>query len=214
MSVKTVNEIFGKYEVSKGVNQNDLEILASNPKTQSIQFASPLTDKEIELLELVVFSKRPDISLRVYGHYGETCDLAFIQKITSLRKFSADCLTDANGSDLSFISELRSLQNLFIQSLKHITKLPDFSNNKKLIRIYLENLKGLKDLSALKNAPSLKEFIYVSAENQEPENLIPVLENPTVEMVFCRFGNDKKNNRFDELAKQYNKSEYKHETYK
>lgn len=55
MSVKTVNEIFGKYEVSKGVNQNDLEILASNPKTQSIQFASPLTDKEIELLELVVF---------------------------------------------------------------------------------------------------------------------------------------------------------------
>jgi len=347
MSVKIVNEIFGKHEVSKGVNQNDLEILASNPKTQSIQFASPLTDKEIELLELVVFSKRPDISLRVYGHYGETCDLAFIQKIPSLRKFSADCLTDASGievvaqlenlehlgvgifnldnfdfldkinsnlkelylhqtrskkpkirsiqrfeqleflylegqqkgieaisnlkklekivlssistnnidylknlehlwsvdiklgsikdlsslttlpslkylelwqirdlSDLSFISELGSLQNLFIQSLKHITKLPDFSNNKKLIRIYLENLKGLKDLSTLKNAPSLKELIYVSADNQEPENLIPVLENPTVEKVFCRFGNDKKNNRFDELAKQYNKSEYKHETYK
>lgn len=346
MSVQTVNEIIGQYQVSKGVTKNDLEKLATNPKTQSIQFASPLTDKEIELLELVVFSKRPDISLRVYGHYGETCDLSFILRIPSIRRISVDCLMDAKGievvtqlenlehlgvgifnldnfdfldeinpnlselylhqtrskkpkinsiqrfenleylylegqqkgieavsnlkklkkivlrsistnnidylknlehlwsvdiklggikdlsaltslksikylelwqvrdlADLSFISKLETLQNLFIQSLKQLTKLPDFSNNKKLRRIYLENLKGLYDLSTLKNASSLKEFIYVLAENQEPENILPVLENPSVEKVFCRFGSDKKNNRFDELVKQYNKTEYKHETF-
>lgn len=346
MSVQTVNEIIGQYQISKGVTKNDLEKLVTNPKTQSIQFASPLTDKEIELLELAVFSKRPDISLRIYGHYGETCDLSFIQRIPSLRRVSADCLMDAKGvevvtqlnnlehlgvgifnldnfdflddinpnltelylhqtrskkpkinsiqrfenleflylegqqkgieavsnlkklkkivlrsistnnidylknlehlwsvdiklggikdlsgltglksikylelwqvrdlAELSFISKLETLQNLFIQSLKQLTKLPDFSNNKKLRRIYLENLKGLNDLSTLKNAPNLKEFIYVLAENQEPENLIPALENPSVEKVFCRFGSDKKNNRFNELVKQYNKTEYKHETF-
>ena len=60
MSVQTVNEIIGQYQVSKGVTKNDLEKLAINPKTQSIQFASPLTDKEIELLEIVIFSQRPD----------------------------------------------------------------------------------------------------------------------------------------------------------
>jgi hypothetical protein len=65
----------------------------------------------------------------------------------------------------------------------------------------------------LKSAPSLKEFIYVLAENQGPENIIPVLENQSVEKVFCKFGSDKKNNRFDELTKQYKKSEYKHETF-
>jgi hypothetical protein len=100
-------------------------------------------------------------------------------------------------ADLSFISKLGTLQNLFIQSLKQLTKLPDFSNNRKLRRIYLENLKGLNDLSTLKNAPSLKEFIYVLAENQEPENILPALENPHVEMVFCKFGSDKKNNNFE-----------------
>ena len=343
MSVQTVNEIIGQYQISKGVTKNDLEKLATNPKTQSIQFASPLTDKEIELLEIVIFSKRPDISLRVYGHYGETCDLSFIQRIPSLRRISADCLMDAKGidaviqlenlehlgvgifsldnfdfldkinpnltelylhqtrskkpkinsikrfehleylylegqqkgieaisnlkslkkvvlrsistsnidylkdldhlwsvdiklggikdfsgltslksikylelwqvrdlADLSFISKLETLQNLFIQSLKQLTKLPDFSNNRKLRRIYLENLKGLNDLSTLKNASSLKEFIYLLAENQEPESIIPVLENPSVEKVFCKFGSDKKNNRFDELAKQFNKTEYEH----
>lgn len=346
MSVQTVNEIFGQYEVSKGVSKNDLEKLAINPKTQSIQFASPLADKEIELLELIVFSKRPDISLRVYGHYGETCDLTFIQRTPSLRRFSADCLMDAKGievvtqldnlehlgvgifnldnfdfldkinsnlkelylhqtrskkpkissiqrfeqlkylylegqqkgieamsnlkklekvvlrsistnnvdylnqlehlwsvdiklggikdlsglttlpklkylelwqvrnlADLSFISKLGTLQNLLIQSLKQVTKLPDFSNNRKLRRIYLENLKGLNELSSLKYAPSLKEFIYVLAENQEAENLIPVLENSSVEKVLCKFGSDKKNNRFEELAKQYRKSEYKYEAF-
>lgn len=346
MSVQTVNEIIGQYQISKGVTKSDLEKLASNSKTQSIQFAKPLSDKEIDLLENVVFSKRPDISLRVYGHYGETCDLTFIQRIPSLRRISADCLMDAKGievvtqlkniehlgvgifnldnfdfldeinpnltelylhqtrskkpkinsiqrfenleylylegqqkgieavsylkklkkivlrsistnnidylknlehlwsvdiklggikdlsgltnlksikylelwqvrdlADLSFISKLETLQNIFIQSLKQLTRLPDFSNNKKLRRIYLENLKGLNDLSTLKNAPSLKEFIYVLAENQEPENIIPALENPSIEKVFCKFGSDKKNNRFDELAKQYKKTEYKHETF-
>lgn len=346
MSVQTINEIIGQYQVSKGVTKNDLEKLATNPKTQSIQFASPLTDKEIELLEVIVFSKRPDISLRVYGHYGETCDLTFIQRIPSLRRISADCLIDAKGievvtqldnlehlgvgifnldnfdfldkinpnlkelylhqtrlkkpkissikrfgqleylylegqqkgidaisslkklkkiilrsistnnidylknlehlwsvdiklggikdlsgltslkslkylelwqirdlADLSFISKLGSLQNLFIQSLKQLTKLPDFSNNRKLRRIYLENLKGLKDLSTLKNAPSLKEFIYVLAENQKPENIIPALENPSVEKVICKFGSDKKNNSFEELTKQYNKTEYKYSNF-
>ena len=346
MSVKTVNEIIGQYQISKGVTKNELEKLATNPKTQSIQFANPLTDTEIELLELVVFSKRPDISMRVYGHYGETCDLSFLQRIPSLRRISADCLRDAKGievvtqldklehlgvgifnldnfdfldeinpnltelylhqtkskktkinsiqrfenleylylegqqkgieaisnlkklkkivlrsistnnidylknleslwsvdiklggikdlsgltslksikhlelwqvrdlADLSFISKLETLQNLFIQSLNQLTKLPDFSNNKKLRRIYLENLKGLNDLSNLKNAPSLKEFIYVLAENQEPENIIPALENPSVEKVFCKFGSDKKNNRFNELARQHNKTDYKYSNF-
>lgn len=346
MSVQTINEIVGQYQITKGVTRNDLEKLANNTKTQSIQFASPLSEKEIKLLEEVVFSKRPDILLRIYGHYGETCDLTFIHQIPSLRRISADCLMDGKGieaviflenlehlgvgiynldnfdfldkinlhlkelsltqthskkpiicsierfekleylylegqqkgieainnlknlkeivlrsistanvdflknlehlwsvdiklggikdfsgltslpalkylelwqvrdlADLSFISNLETLQNLFVQSLKQLNRLPDFSKNIKLRRIYLENLKGLKDLSSLKNAPNLKEFIYVLAENQEPENIIPVLENPSVEKVICKFGSEKKNNRFDSLAKHYKKAEYKHSNF-
>jgi hypothetical protein len=347
MSVQTVNEITGQYQISKGVRKKELEKLASNKKTQSIQFASPLSKTEVELLEKIIFSRRPDISLRVYGHYSENCDLTFIKNIPSLRKFSADCLMEAKGievvtelnnleelgvgiynldnfdfleninpnlkelylqktkskkpkissisrfteleylylegqqkgiesinelkklekvilrsistknvdylsdlkelwsvdiklggtqnfdalttlpklkylelwqirnlSDLSFVSKLNTLQNLFIQSLKQLDKLPDFKNSVSLKRIYLENLKGLTKLDSLKNAPSLKEFIYVLAENQEPENLIPVLENKNLETVFCKFGSDKKNNRFDQLAKEYNKAEYEYSEFK
>lgn len=347
MSVQTVNEITGQYQISKGIRKKELEKLASNRKTQSIQFSNPLSKNEIELLEKIVFSRRPDISLRVYGHYGEQCDLTFIKKIPSLRKFSADCLMEAKGieivtelndleelgvgiynldnfdfleninpklkelylqktkskkpkissisrfseleylylegqqkgiesvndlkkmqkvilrsistknldyltdlkelwavdiklggiqnfdalvtlpklkylelwqirnlSDLTFISKLTTLQNLFIQSLKQLNKLPEFKNSISLKRICLENLKGLTNLDSLRNAPELEEFIYVLAENQEPENLIPVLENKNLKSVFCRFGSDKKNNRFDELAIEYNKTEYKYSEFK
>jgi len=347
MSVQAVNEIIGQYQISKGIKKRELKRLASDKKVQSIQFASPLSPKEIELLEKIVFSERPDISLRVYGHYGENCDLSFIKGIPSLRKFSADCLMEATGienvsylnnleelgvgiynldnfnfldqinpslkelylyrtkskkpkissisrftdleylylegqqkgieevsklkklrkiilrsistknldflkdlnelwsvdiklggiqnfdalktlpklkylelwqirnlSDLSFISSIKRLQNLFIQSFKQVTELPDFKNNTELRRIYLENLKGLTNLDSLKSAPNLKELIYVLAENQEPENLIPALENKSLESIFCRFGSDKKNNRFDNLAKEYNKAEYKYSEFK
>ncbi|WPU91226.1 hypothetical protein SNE25_18065 [Mucilaginibacter sabulilitoris] len=341
MSIRTIREIGGQYEISTGVSKNDLERLSSNPKTKSIQIADPLTNKEIMLLETIIFSKRPDILFRVYGHYGKTCDLTFIKQLPSLRKISADCLMEAKGiesvtklknldvlglgifnldnfdfleyidpkikelylhqtkskkpkidiigkfsnleflylegqqkgieviqhlhklkkiilrsistnnvdyliglqdlwsvdikiggiknfdglltlpklkylelwqirdlKDLSFVSELTTLQNLFIQSLKQVQRLPSFSKLTSLKRIYLENLKELTDLSTLKTAPALEEFIYVLAQNQEPENLIPVLENQSLKRIFCKFGSDKKNDRFDKLVTSYKKEQY------
>lgn len=337
----------GRYQIYKGISKSDLESLVKNPATEVVQFSSMLTEKEIDMLENIVFSKRPDILLRVYDYSAETtCDLGFIQQIPSLRGFSADCLTDAKGiesvtkleqleylgvgisnlesfdfldkinpnlkelylhntrskkpeihsierfsklkhlylegqqkgiesivklknlekivlrsistsdigylknldnlwsvdiklggikdlsdlaslkslkylelwqvrdlNDLSFVSNLQTLQNLFIQSLKQVTELPDLSNNRNLRRIFLENMKGLKDLSALKNAPGLKEFIYAMATNQDPENLMPVLLNPSVDGVLCMLGSRKKNIRFEELTHQYNKSKYTHSAF-
>ena len=109
-------------------------------------------------------------------------------------------------ANLSFISKLPTLQNLFVESLKQAGALPDFSENISLRRIHLENMKGLKDLSALRDAPNLKEFIFLSAVSQKPEDILPALENPNVTHVLCAFGSDRKNNRFEKLAKQYGKS--------
>jgi len=343
MAIQTVNKTIGQYDVSKGFKNDDLKPLINDSITSSIQFSSPLTEKEIDALEDVVFSQRPDISLRIYGHYTKECDLSFLRRMPSLRKISADCLRNAKGievvtelenletlgvgifdldnfdflneinpnlkqlylhqtrskkpkievisrftqleelyleaqskgiesindlkklqkitlrsistpslnylnaleqlwsvdiklggikdfnalkslqnlkylelwqvrelSDISFISDLTSLQNLFIQSLPNVEVLPSLDKLYKLKRIYLENMKGLKKLDALKTAHSLMEFIYVMAQNQEPENLLPVLENKNVKNVFCMFGSDKKNNRFKELADNFGKNQYQY----
>lgn len=347
MALTTVNEIVGQYQISKGVTKADLKSLAENPKTSSIQFSTPLDKKEVDYLEDIIFSQRPDILLRVYGHYSEDCDLQFLERIPSLRKLSADCLRNVKAietigsiqnietlgvgvleldnfdflntitptlkelflhqtrskkpkidsirrfqnleylylegqskgieeiqklkslkkvvlrsistdnleylagqqhlwsvdiklggirnfealktlpnlkylelwqirdlADLSFLSSLESLQNLFIQSLRNVKELPSFDKLKKLRRIYLENLKGLKDLSSLKNAKNLKEFICVLAQGQEPEDMQPVFDNPSVRSVLCMFGSDKKNNAFDDLAAKANKDKYKWSEFK
>lgn len=346
MSVHTVNETTGQYQISTGVSENDLEKLSNDPRTRSIQITNPLNNNEIALLETVIFSKRPDISFRVYGHYGKVCDLSFIKQLPSLRKISADCLMDAKGiesvttlknldvlgigifnldnfdflenidpnikylylhqtrskkpnikaierfhdleilylegqqngieairhltklkqitlrsistnnidhlselpdlwsvdikiggiknfdgltslpklkylelwqvrdlKDLSFISKLTTLQNLFIQSLKQVKEFPNIDSSTALRRIYLENLKGLTDLSTLRTAPALEEFVYVSAQNQEPENLIPVLENRSLKSILCGFGSSKKNDLFNKLAGSYKKEPYNYKAF-
>jgi len=342
MALKAVNEILGQYEISTGFKHQELKQLAGNPKTASIQFDLPLTEREIEALEESVFSRRPDIALRVYGYYGKVCDLSFLKKLPSLRKFSADCLREAKGIewvteiknlevlgvgiydlenfdflnginpdlkklylhqtrskktslntisrfvqleelyleaqskgieaihslkmlrditlrsistpnlnylndlkhlwsvdvklggikdfsalktlpnlkylelwqvrqlfDISFITDLTSLQNLFIQSLSNVEEIPSIDKLHKLKRFELENMKGLKRMDALRTAPALEEFTFLMAQ-QEPESLLPLLENKKVKSVLCRFGSEKKNNRFKELADAFGKSQYKY----
>lgn len=347
MGIKAVSEPTGQYEISTGFTRRELKRLVSNETVKHLQFSNALSEKEIIRLEKIVFAERPDISLRVYGHYSSKCDLTFLEHIPSLQRLSVDCLLKATGievvtklrnlemlgvgifnldnfdfltevnpnlkelllhstkskkpnidmisrfksleylyldgqqkgiesissleylkeivlrsisttnleflknksdlwsvevklggiknfdalkslpslkylelwqisglSDLSFISNLESLQYLFIQSLKHVTKISDTSSLKKLRRIYFENLKGIENLDKLEFTPNLEEFIYVSAQNQQPKNIIPILKNKSVKKVLCRFGSDKKNNEFDQLADDYGKIQYKWSKFK
>ncbi len=68
-------------------------------------------------------------------------------------------------SDIRFVSSLHGLQSLFLQSLINVTAIPDLSKLYHLRRLHLENLKGLKDVSAIRHAPALEEFLHISAQN-------------------------------------------------
>ncbi len=326
--------------IGPGVTNAELETIALNKQIRTVQFSVPLEKSDIDNLERIVFARRPDIELRVFGHYSATCDLSFLQRTPSVRKLSADCLMKAVGidavtrlenleelsigiygldsfefldeipstltklglhltsskkpsiaaverfrdlrhlyvegqskgiesvrnllnlekivlrsistrdvsylselpklwsvdvklggikdfsalstlklkylelwlvrglSDLSFISSCESLQFLFLQSLKQVEALPSLKNLIQLRRIYLEDLKGLEDLDSLEFAPGLTEFVYAAAIKKKPEDLIPVLKNPSVKSVGCWFGSDRKNKAFEELAKSFGKAKY------
>jgi len=320
---------------------SEFEKVATDSEARILQFSEPLSEMEVKGLESIVFSNRPDITLRVFGHYGQICDLSFLKNTPSVRRISADCLENAVGidvlahfreierlaieiyslnsfdflkdvspslkelslgktsskhisiesiehfqnltylglkgqragievvgklsklekivllsistknlsfleglgrlwsvtvalgsipefsalttvqnlkhleinqvitaDDLSFISDITPLQNLSVQSLKHVEKLPDFHNLNKLRRIYLENLSRLVDMASLQFAPALNELIYVNAKNLSPEDLLPVLKNEKVRAVHCGFGSSKKNSSFLILAQQYEKQPF------
>lgn len=107
-------------------------------------------------------------------------------------------------SDISVISSLTGLQFLFLQSLRQITFLPSLKRLKKLRRIFLENMKGLKDISSLEYAPTLEEFILVAAGNMQPEDYLPLLRNPHLKRGIFGLGSNKKNNQFKDLMQAHN----------
>jgi hypothetical protein len=110
---------------------------------------------------------------------------------------------------VDIVAALPGLQNLFLQSLPHLETLPAFSQSRALRRVVVENLKGLRDFSALKKAPALEEFALLQGNKQSPEQLLPVLRNPVVRRVSEHFGSHRKNVEFSRLRAEHGKEEWR-----
>ena len=137
---------------------------------------------------------------------GGTKNLAAIEGMTQLKYLE---LWQIMGfSDISLVSTLTGLQYLFLQSLSKVTSLPEFRNLAKLRRISLETMKGLKDVSTLRDAPVLTDYLHVAANNLQPDDYKPLLENKSVKNVLIGFGSDKKNNAFRAMMAEYGKARY------
>lgn len=169
MAIHTVNKIGGHYEVSQGFKKEDLASLIVDSNTSSIQISSPLTEKEIDILEEFVFSQRPDIALRVYGHYSQECDLSFLKRLPSLRKVSADCLMNAKGIEV--VTEFKNLETLGVG----IFELNDFDFldeiNPNLKRLYLHQTRSKKPgIKAISRFVQLEE-LYLEGQSKGIESI-------------------------------------------
>lgn len=97
-------------EFDDSVTKNDLQHLSDLPKVRTLQCSGPVNASTWSLLDEFFFSRRPDVELRVYGHYCVECDLAFARQMVNVRRFAADCLMRAkNVGAIAEIPELESL---------------------------------------------------------------------------------------------------------
>lgn len=174
MSYKIIDVPSGRVQIHPGISNGDLKEIAANRKVSIVQFAEPLSEKELNNLETYVFKHRSDIELRVYGHYSAECDLSFLIKFPELKKFSADCLLRAKNVD--YITSLENLEELKVAiydlnsfdllskiniNLKRLllgstaSKKPSIealSRFKNLEHLYLEGqINGLQEICHLKN---------------------------------------------------------------
>src|SRR5215471_7908623 len=84
-------------EFDGAVSESDLQQLAGLSTVKTLQCSSPVKDPVWSLLNDRFFSVRPDVELRVYGHYSTECDLSFAGRMTRVRRFAADCLMRARN---------------------------------------------------------------------------------------------------------------------
>ena len=113
-------------------------------------------------------------------------------------------------SDISVISSLVGLEFLFLQALRNVIALPNTSNLVNLRRIYIDTMKGLKDVSGILKSPSLEEFIHVCAQNMQPEQYTELLKLPTLKKALFGFGSEKKNKAIEELMQKNGIEKYQH----
>ena len=99
-----------RVEFDSSVSEADLRKLVGRSAIRTLQASSPVADSVWPLLNDVFFAVRPDVTLRVYGHYASTCDLSFARRMTHVRRFSADCLMRA--SNVEAIGNIPNLAEL------------------------------------------------------------------------------------------------------
>jgi hypothetical protein len=97
-------------EFDDSVTEHDLRHLAALPKIKTLQCSGPVKDAVWSLLNESFFSSRPDVELRVYGHYSIECDLAFARRMVNVRRFAADRLMRATS--VGAIAEIPALESL------------------------------------------------------------------------------------------------------
>jgi hypothetical protein len=95
--------------------------------------------------------------------------------------------------DLSFISEMTALQEIFLESLKNVTAIPRLQKLQKLRRITLKNMKGLTDLSPLLEAKALEDVIVSCATHLAPEAFLPLQKHSSLQALGFGLGSNKKN---------------------
>lgn len=108
-------------EFNDSASADDFRALAEEPRLRVLQCSEPVRDGVWSLVNEHFCTTRPDVQLRVYGHYSRECDLSFVRLLPNVRHFAADCLMQA--SRVEALCELQSLESLSLG----IFGLTDFS---------------------------------------------------------------------------------------
>jgi hypothetical protein len=174
-------------------HQKNIEILGTLKNLEDVTLRSITTN---DLSYLMPLKKMWSLDIKL----GGITNLEALRGMTNIKYLELWQIRKL--SDISVISSLTGLQYLFLQSLSNVTTLPDFKNLTNLRRILLDNMKGLLDISSLEFCPSLEEFIHYAAKNMEPEDYLPLLNNPSLKQVLCGVNSKKKFNMIKEMAEQ------------
>lgn len=149
---------------NKSISKNEIKSIISNKDVKTLQTSSPVSEKSWDLINNYLIPARPDIEIRIFGHYSETCDLSILKRIPNVKKLSIDCLMDA--SNVENIDQLNNLESLSVgiyslESFSFLNSLPNTLND-----LFIGTTKSKKpSLSNLERFTNLKE-LYIEGQQK------------------------------------------------
>jgi hypothetical protein len=165
-------------EVHSPITENQLRPL--DPRCRVVQFSSPLSENDFRKLSdfLKMF---PAVPLRIYGHYSEAADLAFLSHFPFLKGFQVDLYQLTDLKDLAFLPD--SLEFLGLGQTKRRLSLKPLARFKNLKDLFLEG--HTKDFSVISE---LTDLISLSLRSVSLANLSPLLPLHRLRSLALRLG--------------------------
>lgn len=156
----------------------DFRELAKQPRLRVLQCSAPVRDAVWHQVNEHFCAARPDVELRVYGHYSGECDLTFARLLTNVRRFAADCLMHARGIEaIAAISGLESL-SLGIFELRDFSVLYGISPG--LTSLSLGATRSKKPSLAPLNRFRSLQVLYIEGQSKDINVLSELLELESV----------------------------------
>ncbi|WP_444884530.1 hypothetical protein [Microbulbifer sp. PSTR4-B] len=156
-----------RLEIQDDISESCIDGVVNDLKVKVIQTCGPITTESWKLLNDLLIPKRPDIEIRIYGHYSKVCDLSTLAYIPSVETLSIDCLREV--SDLENITHLKALKSLSVgvynlDNFDFLESLPQ-----SMEALFLGATKSKKPkLDGLSKLPYLKE-LYIEGQNKNIE---------------------------------------------
>ena len=98
------------FDFTGSVTRAEVAKLMADPNVKTVQTKVPAESSTWDFLNRELFQARPDIELRLYGFYSDTCDLRILRQTGNVRHLVADCLMTATGvENIASLTKLESL---------------------------------------------------------------------------------------------------------
>ena len=137
-----------RIEFTDSLSEKEIRKVVANPDVRVLQTSSPVDIESWKRINSQLISARPEIEIRIYGHYSSECDLSIIEKIPDVQNLSIDCLMRASNTDS--ISQLQKLCSLSI------------------------GIYNLESFDFLKSVPSSLKNLFIGATKSKKPDLIVI----------------------------------------
>lgn len=111
----------------------------------------------------------------------------------------------AKMSDLGVLRELESLKTLRLYWMRNVTSLPSFVSLSRLLRVELDTMKGLTDLSPIAAAPAMRELRIAGMPQLDAESFRCFVNHPSLNELHAYTGKKSTNETikrmFPEIAR-------------
>src|SRR5262249_17509724 len=122
---------------------------------------------------------------------GGTRDLALLPRIGEL--WYLELWMIRGLTDVSATGRIPSLRMLFLQALRQVEALPDFTVATSLRRIDLETMNGIRARRLLATAPAVQDVELIDMRPLQPGDLAPLVGLPHLRAVPPGLGSRRKN---------------------